>query len=236
MSPKIGKNDEARERSRAALLQAGADLMVERASQDPFASLRLRAVCERAGYSTGAFYLHWENLDDYYHALAKHLAADEGFEADMRILEEVADSNAETNVMTAITRIADRDFQLLLDSSIWDAMELLNITWGRTRVQTEAARGYQTIDHSTGQVYGSFLAKRGREPRPPFDWDKVGVVLQGVIEGFGIRYKVDPDALPLSTESEPGLYAITVAALLGVLTRPVGDDTGLNETLSNLLA
>ena len=49
MSPKIGKNDEARERSRAALLQAGADLLVENAARDPFAALRLRSICERAG-------------------------------------------------------------------------------------------------------------------------------------------------------------------------------------------
>ena len=63
MSPKVGKNDEARERSRAALLQAGADLLVENALRNPFAALRLRGICERAGYSTGAFYLHWSKID-----------------------------------------------------------------------------------------------------------------------------------------------------------------------------
>jgi AcrR family transcriptional regulator len=236
MSPKIGKNDEARERSRAALLQAGADLMVEQASRDPFASLRLRAICERAGYSTGAFYLHWRNVDEYYASLADHLAADDSFNTEFAMLEEVAENNADANILTAITRVADSDFQLLLDSTIWDAMELLNLTWGRTRFRAEAASGYRTIDHSTGQAYGGFLAKRGREPRPPFDWDRVGVVLQGVIEGFGIRYKVDPDAVPQSTDSDPGLYATTVAALLAVLTRPVGDSTGLNEKLNDLLA
>ena len=64
MSPKAGKNEEARERSRAALLQAGADLLVENALRNPFAALRLRGICERAGYSTGAFYLHWATVDE----------------------------------------------------------------------------------------------------------------------------------------------------------------------------
>jgi hypothetical protein len=32
------------------------------------------------------------------------------------------------------------------------------------------------------------------------------------------------------------VLAAQVAARVGVLTRPVGDDTGLNETLNNLLA
>src|SRR6266851_3961654 len=97
MSSKIGKNEEARERSRAALLQAGADLMVEAVSRNPFASLRLRAICERSGYSTGAFYLHWDNLDEYYNHLAEHLASEENSDADtdMAELVEVGEHNAE---------------------------------------------------------------------------------------------------------------------------------------------
>jgi AcrR family transcriptional regulator len=235
MSPKVGKNDEARERSRAALLQAGADLLVENASRDPFAALRLRGICERAGYSTGAFYLHWRKLDQYYNALAKHLA-DEGYDDDFAALKEVAKRSAEASALTAITRVADRDFQLLLDNTTQDAMELLNVTWGRTHFQPEMARAYERIDHSTGQAYGMIFAKRGREPRPPLDWDRIGAMLQGMIEGLGLRHKIDPEAVPQSSESEFGLYATAVAALLAVLTRPIGDDTDLSEALQALLA
>ena len=44
VSVKAGKNEEAREKSRAALLQAGADLLVESAMRNPFAALRLRGI------------------------------------------------------------------------------------------------------------------------------------------------------------------------------------------------
>jgi len=236
VSPKVGKNDEARERSRAALLQAGADLLVENALRNPFAALRLRGICERAGYSTGAFYLHWSKIDEYYNSLAEHLAGDEGaFDADFAALKELADGYAGASTLTGITRAADRDFQLLLDSKLQDAMELLSVTWGRTRFQPLMASGAKELDHKTGEIYGAILTRRGREPRPPLDWDRIGVILQALVEGFGLRYKIDPTAVPQSSEAELGLYAISVAALLAVLTRPADDEADLDEAIGAML-
>lgn len=236
MSPKIGKNDESRERSRAALLQAGVDLLVENALRNPFAALRLRTICEKAGYSTGAFYSHWDRLDEYFQALAEHLAADAGeFDADFADLKKVAEDSAEASALAAVARVADCDFQLLLDSPIQNAMELLSVTWGRTRFRPQMARGYKQIDHQTGQAYAAIFAKRGREPRPPLDWDAIGAILQGLIEGLGLRYKVDPAAVPRSSDGELGMYATAVAALLSVLTRQAGDDASLDGAIQALL-
>jgi AcrR family transcriptional regulator len=235
MSPKIGKNDEARERSRAALLQAGADLMVEEVLRNPFASLRLRAICERAGYSTGAFYLHWGTLDEYYNDLAGHLSSEESFDADMAELKEVGERHAEASTLTAITRVADRDIELLVSEPLYDAMELLTVTWGRTRLREQAAHAYKVFDHDIGQAYGAILVKRGRMPRPPLDWDRIGAMLQALIEGFTLRHKVDPTAVPLSSESDLSPYATAVAAMLAVTTRSAGDTADLSEAIHALL-
>ena len=235
MSPKIGKNEEARQRSRAALLQAGADLLVESVLRNPFAALRLRGICERAGYSTGAFYLHWANVDDYYNDLAELLAADDSFDDDMAALKEVSENSAGASALAAITRVADRDLQLLVDNQLYDAMELLNVTWGRSRFRPQMAHGYKVFDHDIGEVYGAILTERGREPRPPLDWDSIGAMLQALIEGFTLRYKVDPTAVPQSSGSGLGMYATAVAAVLAVTTRPVGADTSLNEAIQALL-
>jgi hypothetical protein len=96
-------------------------------------------------------------------------------------------------------------------------------------------QGYATIDRVTGEIYGSALAKRSREPRPPLDWDGIGAILQALIEGFGLRYKIDP-AVPLSS-AEPAfdLYALAVSAVLAVPTRPVGDDADTGASISGLL-
>ena len=235
VSVKAGKNEEAREKSRAALLQAGADLLVESAMRNPFAALRLRGICKRAGYSTGAFYLHWANIDDYQNDLAQRLAADDVFDADMAALKETGEENSETSALTAIARVADRDLQLLLDDPLYDAMELLNVTWGRTRFKAQIAHGYRVFDHDTGQVYGTILASRGREPRPPLDWDRIGAILQALVEGFTLRSKVDPSAVPPSAGTELGPYATAIAAVLAVVTRPTGDDASLNEAIEALL-
>jgi AcrR family transcriptional regulator len=234
MPPKIGKNDEARERSRAALLQAGADLLVESSLRNPFAALRLRGICEHAGYSTGAFYLHWTNIDGYYNDLADLLAADDAFDADMAALMEEARNTAGVSTLTAIARVADRDLQSMLDNPLYDAMELVNVTWGRSRLKAEMADEYRRLDHDTGQIYGTILAKRGREPRPPFDWDRIGAILQALVEGFALRYKIDSTAVQ-SSESDLGLYAASVAAVLAVVTRPAGDDANFGETVQALL-
>jgi AcrR family transcriptional regulator len=237
MARKSGKNDEARGRSRAALLQAGADLMLEEVTRNPFAALRLRRLCERAGLSTGAFYVHWPSLDDYRADLAEQLTnGDEMFfSADLASMAEMAGQGIPGTALGTVVRLADRDLSLLVSNPLWDATELVNVTWGRTTFRSELTRGYATIDHKTGQVYGSVLKQAGREPRPPLTWDSIGTILQGLAEGIGLRYKIDPAAIPDTSETAPGLYATAVAALLAVLTRPTGDHASITEMLDTLL-
>jgi AcrR family transcriptional regulator len=237
MPRKAGPNDEARERSRAQLLQAGADLMLDQATQNPFAALRLRRLCEKAGLSTGAFYVHWATMEQYCNDLAGHLTQDRelAYQADFASLSDLAGKCAGQDAAAAVARLAKRDLETVVGNPLWDAMELVNLTWGRTRFPDELKRAYATIDRATGQIYGSAFAERRREPRPPLDWDGIGAVIQALVDGFGLRYKIDP-AVPLSSP-EPAfdLYAIAVAAVLAVLTRPAGDDASTDETIQDLL-
>jgi AcrR family transcriptional regulator len=210
---------------------------VEHSQRNPFASLRLRTICGRAGYSTGAFYEHWTNLDDYQQALAEHLGAAAGeqdFIEDLASLADYAAAAGDTSALGRIVRTADRDFELLMASPLWDAMQLLNVAWGRTRFRQQMVEGYAILDHATGEAYGSALRAIGREPRPPFDWDRIGLVLQGLIEGLGMRAKVDPSAVSLPSEAGTGLYAIAAAAVLTVLTRQIGATATVDQTLQNL--
>jgi len=111
----------------------------------------------------------------------------------------------------------------------------MNVTWGRSRFRGPVARGYEEADLGTGHVYGALLAQRGREPRPPLDWDRIGVILQGLIEGLGLRHKIDESVVQPGDDSSPGLYATAVAALLAVLTRPVGDPGDIDDALHAML-
>jgi AcrR family transcriptional regulator len=237
MARKSGKNDEARERSRAALLRAGADLMIEDALQQPFAALRLRRLCERAGLSTGAFYVHWARLEDYHADLARHLTEEDelGFADEFDAMTRAAAMSSGDSPLQALSRVADLDLHLLVSNQMWDAMELVNLTWGRTYFQDQLARGYQLIDRMTGELYGSILAQAGRSPRPPWTWETIGTVLQALAEGVGLRHKIDPGAVAGTSESVPGLYATAVAAVLTMLTRPAGDEASSAEAIGALL-
>lgn len=221
-----------------ALLQAGAELILEDALDNPFAALRLRHLCERAGLSTGAFYLHWPSLTEYCRDLARHLTEEDelAFAPDFAVLTELARGDLGDGGLTAIARVADRDLDLLISNPLWDAMELVSLTWGRSSFQEQLARGYETIDRRTGQIYGTVMERLGREPRPPLSWDDLGTILQALVEGFGLRHKIDPASVPVSSESTVGLYATATAAVLAVLTRPTGCTSDVADGIGALLA
>jgi hypothetical protein len=178
--------------------------------------------------------LHWDDVASYKSDLAQLLAAPDAFDNDMAVLEQVGQACAEATALTAIARVADRDLRLLLDNPLLDAMELLEVTWGRSQGRDQMTHGYKVSDRDIGRVYGAILAGRGREPRPPLDWDRIGVILQALIEGFTLRHRVDPAAGSQSSGSDLGLYATAVAAVLAVVTRPAGDQATFGETVEAL--
>src|SRR4051794_31823345 len=108
---KSGKsNEEASQESRRALIRAGAELLQEEAHRNPFAGLRVRKICERAGYSSGAFYLHWSDADEYQRDLGRFLLADDAqnFEPDLAALQACAEAT-ELDQLAALAELADED-------------------------------------------------------------------------------------------------------------------------------
>ena len=60
---------EAKQRSREALIAAGMALFAEQGLDGP----SLDAICERAGYTRGAFYVHFRDRDDFLVAVMDHV-------------------------------------------------------------------------------------------------------------------------------------------------------------------
>jgi len=235
VSRKAGKtHEEARERTREALFRAGAAMLTETAARNPFAAIRIRELCERAEYSTGAFYAHWPNAQAFYQELSDHFMGEVLVE-DFDELQSRAREGAERPGADAVLELAELDLRVLLGNPHWDAVELLNLTLARTTEREPAVRGYRALDALTGQTYQLLMEPLGREPRPPLTWEGIGIVLQALVEGFGFRAKVDSDPLELSGLAHPSLYAQTVAAVLASLTRPRGDRRDLQQSLEDEL-
>jgi AcrR family transcriptional regulator len=232
VSRKAGKtHEEARERTREALFRAGAEMLTETAVRNPFAGIRIRELCDRAEYSTGAFYAHWPNAQAFYEELSDHFMG-EVLADDLETLQR---TDAGAHGADALLELAEADLRLLLENPHWDAVELLNLTIARTTHRDAAVRGYRAIDVLTGETYRSVLERAGREPRPPLSWEQIGVALQALVEGFGLRGKVDAPALEVKGLEHPGLYAQAVAALLVTFTRPRGENRELEQTLTQEL-
>ncbi|HEY2516833.1 MAG TPA: TetR/AcrR family transcriptional regulator, partial [Polyangiaceae bacterium] len=63
--------EETKQRTRAALIDAGIALIGEQGLDGP----SLDAICERAGYTRGAFYVHFPDRDAFLEAVMERLGA-----------------------------------------------------------------------------------------------------------------------------------------------------------------
>lgn len=233
-------NDEAKAASRSLFLKAGAELLGEDSKRNPFASIRLRDLCQRAGLSSGAFFVHWRTLEEYYAQLGQDLmnGSTDGLVAITSDLPSLAslDDPGELPLTEAILRVADADLDSLLQNEFWDVSQLLFVTWGRGPLQEAGARGYVEIDDVTADVYGGLLERYGREPRPPLTRHEVAALLQALVEGIGMRSKVGLKERVNTGDEEVSLFAVGAAALLATITQPVGGgDRELFDHLRSIL-
>ena len=234
-SPKAGKtNKQAKEDSERELLAAGVAELLGSEQVNPMSHLKVRAICDRAGRTSGAFYMHWPGgIDEYRRALGELLLSEvAGMDKELTELVAVAREACDLpSALSAITTVAEADLRLLLENESWDTIELLTLAWGRDpdRLQAAAATGYRAADHLTAEAYDVVLARFGRKPRDPCTSQEIAAVLQAFIEGFGLRCKVDPEGV--GGDSSGRLYAVGVAALLAALTTGAGDSGDVTETL-----
>lgn len=103
------------------------------------------------------------------------------------------------------------------------------------------AEGYRAVDEITATVYGGLLRELGREPRPPLEILDIAKILQGLVEGIGMRQRVGlREELPLSLPGKGpagtfSLYTIGALAVLAVFTRKVGDKRSVGQEVERLL-
>src|SRR3954454_16722287 len=71
--PTGGRKAEVSAETRAALLDAGAGLLREEPVGSVLSQLTARAVADRAGRTTGAFFHHWRNQEAYHHDLLAYV-------------------------------------------------------------------------------------------------------------------------------------------------------------------
>ena len=242
MAHRINKHTEQSDLTQEKVVQAGVDLFVEELHPaDPFRNMNLTDVATRAGLTRNGLLYHWPTKKEFCDEVASRLLSEVDHDLEFAQLTAAATAATSGDFADDLLRVAALDLALLADNNTWQAIEVVTIVYAAKRPElAEAARsGYRQVDITTwADVYGIIADRAGREPRTPFDGGSIGAVLQAFVEGAGIRQLFDPEVFgnPLGS-GEHGTFALGVATLLSVMTRPKdgSDDRSVEAVLRDLV-
>ncbi|WP_282692426.1 TetR/AcrR family transcriptional regulator [Streptomyces sp. CC208A] len=193
-----------RPRTRAALLKAALEAFAEHG----FHATTIEQICERAGYTRGAYYSNFASKEELFLALF-----DEHSERTVRRLADAIDAlTAEEYTLPRLAELAaaiepdERDWYLVTTEFTLHAIRDPQTAWVLARhderLRAEIARGLTLV-----------LRRAGREPT--VDPDRFARLLIALREGGLAKSYVEPQALPPGT-----LEREFLPALLEASTRP----------------
>ncbi|MFE0778088.1 TetR/AcrR family transcriptional regulator [Streptomyces sp. NPDC058861] len=202
-----------RPRTRAALLRAALETFAEHG----FHATTIEQICERAGYTRGAYYSNFASKEELFLALF-----DEHSDRTVRRLAESIDAlTAEEYTLTRLAELAsrvepdERDWYLVTTEFTLHAIRDPQAAWVLARhderLRAEIARGLTLV-----------LRRAGRELT--VDADRFARLLIALREGGLAQSYVEPDALP------PGsLERQFLPAFLEALTRGLPESGGQSK-------
>lgn len=184
------------------------DAALEAFAAAGFGGTRIEDVCERAGYTRGAFYSNFASKDELFFALFDRHAARmlDRFEkqaaalgAGPVTLEDIAAALAEFDDDERTWYLVTTEFTL---SAIRDADAARRLAEHDARLRAEATR-----------LLGELLTRAGVRLRPGFELETLVRMLIAIREGALAQSYVEPEALPPGT-----LERRFLPALLGAVT------------------
>ncbi|HAS13334.1 MAG TPA: hypothetical protein DCS55_22915 [Acidimicrobiaceae bacterium] len=214
---------------RAALVDAGLDLVLEQRFQDLLASVDTRSITGKAGVTTGSFFHHFRNRGQFTDAVIERLEQ-LWAESTQRSLSAI-DGFTEGVEFRAAAALEWQRLESEQRSSTLQHLLLavagqpISEDADRTAGDVLAAR-YRALQASVLPAYRRGLASIGREMMPPFTDGDLAVALTAIGAGLKARRIADPDAV------RPELYADLVSALVIGVTRPVGEQVEGSELSS----
>lgn len=235
-----------REHTRTLLLEAGARLVLDRfraASAGewtgaPLESVSSAQVCAAAGVTTGSLYQLWDTQGEFRRDLLFHLL--ESANSDALETSELTGKGAAASQTPddAVREVGKLAWQRLRDR---DAYFVFLSAFGLIRdpdVADTIRRAYREADDANVPLYEALLAFFGLRMRSPLEVDDLAVALGALLDGFSIRWQVDPEATrpnlpwdPHDTDAEWSLFTVSASGLVRALTEL---DGGQHQTVDLL--
>jgi AcrR family transcriptional regulator len=213
--------------TRATLLEAGADLLREEPAGAVLSQLNARAVADRAGRTTGAFFHHWPTQDAYRRDLLAYVLDPARIPSTAEAADAVLGGlRAGADPVEVLGAAARANFQSVRADPY---VPLWNALWAKhgsdEYVQDLLRQNFRSVTGQVAPLLEALLAAGGRTMQPPFTVDAFAVVITALVQGLALRVAIEPDRVPVQPPGEPGedgpswdLFATTVTTLFEAIT------------------
>jgi AcrR family transcriptional regulator len=198
------------------LLDAGRAYVQEHPLGEPLDHVRVTDIVGRVGLSIGAVYHYWESQDDYRDDLIDLLLSPDQFPAVHRAADAVAEAAGEGASFEDLARlVAGLSFEGLARSPEGERLNLALVAYGDTDIDRRLGAQAAEVSSRWADLFAEWMPAYGLEPRPPFTYESIAVVLMALVEGMHLRRTIDPGAV--TGEVTPGWDLFASAALAFVL-------------------
>lgn len=202
--PAVGRKAEASAETRATLLEAGAALLREEPVGDVLSQVTARAVVQRVGRTTGAFFHQWPTLEAYHHDLLVYVLDPARIPSTAEAVDAVlAGLHAGLDPATVLHLAARGNFDSVRAdpyAQLWQAL------WSKhgqdERVHALLRQSFDTVSGQVVPLLEACLAAAGRRMRPPFTVDTFNVLITALVQGLHLRSAIEPEAVPVKPLSE----------------------------------
>ena len=184
--------------TRAALLEAGAALLQEDPVGSVLSQVTGRAVAERAGRTTGAFFHQWATQEAFHRDLM-------GYILDPARIPSTAD--AAEAIQTGLRSGLPWDQVLRMAAQanfagvrtdpyvpLWFALWAKHA--GDAHITALLRDNFRAVTAQVTPLFAAMLQASGRTMRPPFTVETVAVTATALVQGLALRVAVDPESVP----------------------------------------
>jgi AcrR family transcriptional regulator len=213
--------------TRRALLEAGAALLRDAPAGSVLSNVTGRAVAERAGRTSGAFFHQWDTQEAFHRDLMGYILDP----ARMPSTAEAAGAIA-TGLRSGmppedlLRRAAEANFAgVRADPYVPLWLALWTRHDGDEHLTGLLRENYRAVTAQVTPLFAGLLQASGRTMRPPFTVETMAVTATALVQGLSLRAAVDPDAVPVHgpDDATPGwdLFATLVVEIFRAATEEV---------------